>query len=67
MKHYGAEPPWRGESALGRWVRVNPDPRLWFPDDRPYWEWRPERTTTQKLNDVLVTYYLPRIKELLNR
>jgi hypothetical protein len=64
MRHYGAEPPWKSEGELGRWSWVPPDPRLWIPEPG-YWEWGPRRTTVEMLNNTLVSYYLPRIKEML--
>lgn len=66
MKHYGAEPPWEGEGELGRWVRVQPDPRLWIREE-PYWEWRPRRTALEAVNDVLRQVYLPAWKATLEQ
>lgn len=65
MRYYGAEPPWTSEGELGRWVRVEPDPRLWIREE-PYWEWRPQRTVSERMYELLNRYYVTPMRQRLN-
>jgi hypothetical protein len=63
VKHYGPEPPWRGEGAYGYWRFVPADSDSWF-DEPGHWQWYPKRTTLASLDEALRKYYRPLVQAL---
>jgi hypothetical protein len=72
VKHFGPEPPWRGESStLGRWVHVPatpPSPDDWFQETTcEHWLLKPPRSGFARILETLNENYLPTLREELNR
>lgn len=67
MRHYGAEPPWRGYTRYGEWRWVPPDDRLWLPE-QGYWELSDEPFSLMgQLTRAIRDFYLPALQADLNR